>query len=456
MYGTIVQLDGHVADGFGAVRHTFARQLPEVGDGGAAFAAVAGGQLVVDLWAGRAGHRPWSATTRAVLMSATKGVAATAVARLAERALLDVESPVAAYWPEFAAAGKAEISIAQLLSHSAGLISVPGYTELLGPAGEGWEHTGEIVRRLESAAPWWTPGSAHGYHGLTFGWLVGELIRRVTGLTAGTVIREEIAAPLGLELDVGTPPDQLHLVAPVVLAGNRLTSAIQDRQLADPSSNFANMLLATNQRCIVNTADVFFASPARLAMELPALNGTGTARALARLYGVLADGGRSDGAELLSAKTVEMFASERRRGPSLITGDEERWSLGFQRPPAATADSSGEWGPHDEAFGHNGLGGQIGFADPVSRVGVALVRSHLSSTSPLGSHLISSLYACLEERNQVLTLAQSPDRVLGVHRDPLGGPGELACQTVDNSHGGSRWPAPAICAPHDLPPHRSI
>lgn len=261
MYGTIVQLDGHVADGFGAVRHTFARQLPEVGDGGAAFAAVAGGQLVVDLWAGRAGRRPWSATTRAVLMSATKGVAATAVARLAERALLDVESPVAAYWPEFAAAGKAEISIAQLLSHSAGLISVPGYTELLGPAGEGWEHTGEIVRRLESAAPWWTPGSAHGYHGLTFGWLVGELIRRVTGLTAGTVIREEIAAPLGLELDVGTPPDQLHLVAPVVLAGNRLTSAIQDRQLADPSSNFANMLLATNHRCIVNTADVFVEVP---------------------------------------------------------------------------------------------------------------------------------------------------------------------------------------------------
>jgi CubicO group peptidase (beta-lactamase class C family) len=130
-------------------------------------------------------------------------------------------------------------------------------------------------------------------------------------------------------------------------------------------------------------------------MELPALNGTGTARALARLYGVLADGGRSGGVELLSPTTIAMFASERRRGPGLVTGEEERWSLGFQRPPAAHTESSSEWGPHDEAFGHNGLGGQIGFGDPVSHVGVALVRSHLSSTSQLGSHLIDALYACL-------------------------------------------------------------
>lgn len=394
----MVQVDGHVADGFETVRDTFMRQLPEVGEGGAAFAAAAGGHLVVDLWAGRAGNRSWSATTRAVLMSATKGVVTAAVARLADRALLDVESPVADYWPEFASAGKAKISIAQLLSHSAGLISIPGYTQFLGPAGQGWEQTGEIVRRLESATPWWTPGGAHGYHGLTFGWLAGELVRRVSGLSVGTVIREEIAGPLGLELDVGTPPDHLRLVAPVVLAGNRLTSAIQDRQLAHPSSHFANMLLATNRRCIVNTADVFFADTMRLAMELPALNGTGTARALARLYGVLADGGRSDGVDLVSPATIEMFASERRRGPSVVTGEEERWGLGFQRPPVArtgSSSSSSEWGPHDEAFGHNGLGGQIGFGDPVSHVGVALVRSHLSSTSQLGTRLIDALYACL-------------------------------------------------------------
>lgn len=390
-----MEIGGSVAGGFEAVRDAFARQLPEVGEGGAAFAATAGGRVVVDLWAGRAGCRPWSAPTRAVLMSATKGIVATAVALLADRSLLDVDAAVADYWPEFAARGKAEISIAQLLSHSAGLISVPGYADFLGTAGEGWEQTSRIVKRLETASPQWAPGTGHGYHGLTFGWLVGELVRRVTGATVGTVIRAGIAGPLGLELDLGTPAEQLRLVAPVVLAGPALTGSVQDRQLADPTSPLSQMILAVNGRCILNTADAFFADDVRLAMELPALNATGTARGLARLYGVLAGEGRSGDLELLSPKVIDEFTRERRRGPSRVTGDEERWALGFQRPVQDPVEPSHAWGPHDEAFGHTGLGGQIGFADPVSQVSVALLRSHLSSVSPLGGHLVSAFYSCL-------------------------------------------------------------
>jgi CubicO group peptidase (beta-lactamase class C family) len=395
MPGTGMQVGGSTAGGFEPVRDAFARQAAEVGDGGAAFAATAGGRLVVDLWAGQAGPRPWSAPTRAVLMSATKGIVATAVALLADRSLLDVEAPVADYWPEFAATGKAEVSIAQLLSHSAGLISVPGYADLLGGAGEGWEQTSWVLKRLEAASPWWAPGAHHGYHGITFGWLVGELVRRVSGSSVGTVIREEIAGPLGLELDLGTPAERQHLVAPVILAGPPLTGAAQDRQLADPASLLSQMILAVNGRCILNTADAFFAGGARLAMELPALNATGTARALARLYGVLAREGRSGDLELLSPKVIDLFARERRRGPSRVTGDEERWGLGFQRPVQDPVEPSHVWGPHDEAFGHTGLGGQVGFADPVSQVSVALVRSHLSSVSPLGGHLVSAFYSCL-------------------------------------------------------------
>jgi CubicO group peptidase (beta-lactamase class C family) len=391
----VMEVRGEVASGFDAVRDVFTTHLSEVGDGGAAFAAVADGELVVDLWAGSAGATPWSAHTRAVLMSATKGITAIAVARLAARGLLDVDAPVAAYWPEFAAAGKGAITVAQVLSHSAGVVTIPGHTDFIGPAGEGWERTDEIRRRLESASPVWLPGTAHGYHGLTFGWLVGEIVRRAAGVSAGNVIRDEIAGQLGLELELGTPIDRQDAVAPVIVAGPPLTTAAQAEQLMDPASPFARMILAVNGQSVLDAADVVFAKGRRLAIELPGSNATGTARALARLYGAVAAGGRHDGERIAPRAVIERFAAERARGPSWLTGEDERWGLGFQLPLPPGAGLPNEWGPHEEAFGHKGLGGQIGFADPISHVGVAMVRSHLSATSPLGGHLVEALYECL-------------------------------------------------------------
>ena len=391
-----MSVEGEVVAGFEAVKAVFAEQVAQVGAGGAAFAAVVDGRPVVDLWAGRAGKRPWRHETRCVLMSTTKGFGATAVARLIERGELDVEAPVARYWPEFAAAGKAEITVAQLLSHSAGLVTVPGYEDLLSPDGEGWDRTDEIVRRLAAAAPEWPPGSAHGYHGLTIGWLVGELVRRVAGVSVGTLIREEVAGPLKLELDLGTPPERQHLVAPLILPGDR-AAVDADMDVADPEL-MARMFLTVDGRSILDTAPAFFGDPDCLQLELGGSNATGTARAVATLFGALANEGSCDGTRLLAPETVAAVTAEQRRGPDRMSGSEARWALGFALAvaPDADAPTPPAWGPHDESFGANGYGGQIGFADPVSRVGVGFVRSELLAIDTLGPSLVRALYDCLE------------------------------------------------------------
>ncbi|MEN3285017.1 MAG: hypothetical protein V7607_6157 [Solirubrobacteraceae bacterium] len=386
------EVRGSVAPGFDAVRDAFAVHLHDLGDGGAAFAAVIGGNVVVDLWAGCAGAREWSRETRAVIMSATKGVAATAVACVVDDGLIDVEAPVASYWPEFAAAGKSEVTVAQLLSHSAGLVTVPGYEELLTPDGVGWGRTREIVSRLAAATPAWEPGTRHGYHGVTFGWLAGELVRRVTGTTIGRVVAERIAKPLDIELDLGTPSGIHDVVAPTVLP--RGPSPLLDMRSEMPDAElFDRMMLTVDGRNVVDTADRFFAAPGILELELAAQNATATARALAVMYGTLADEGRHGGDRvLLSPGTIGEVARERMQGPDALTGLERHWGLGFQlaRPQLGPI-----WGAGEGSFGHDGFGGQIGFADPRERLGVGFVRSHLAWTQSLGPALTQAVYSCL-------------------------------------------------------------
>jgi CubicO group peptidase (beta-lactamase class C family) len=386
------EVRGSVAPGFEVVRDAFAAQLHDLGDGGAAFAAVIGGNVVVDLWAGCAGARAWSRETRAVIMSATKGVAATAVACVVDDGLIDVEAPVASYWPEFAGAGKSEVTVAQLLSHSAGLVTVPGYEELITPDGLGWGRTREIVSRLEAATPAWEPGTRHGYHGVTFGWLTGELVQRVTGTTVGRVVADRIAGPLDIELDLGTPSEIHDVVAPTVLPRGPSPLLAMRSEMPD-ADLFDRMMLTVDGRNIVDTADRFFAAPGILELELAAQNGTATARALAVMYGTLADEGRHGGdGVLLSPDTIAELARERMHGPDALTGIERQWGLGYQlaRPQLAPI-----WGASEGAFGHDGFGGQIGFADPKERLGVGFVRSHLAWTQSLGPELTKAVYSCL-------------------------------------------------------------
>ena len=175
------------------------------------------------------------------------------------------------------------------------------------------------------------------------------------------------------------------------------TLAVIDELLADPASTVSRLFLAVDGRSVLTNADTFFANPDLLAMELPAANATGTARSIATLYGALARGGSHDDGRLLSPDTIALFTAERIGGPEFSTGLEKRWALGFalQVPPLPGLQR--EWGPHQDAFGHNGYGGQIGFADPVSRVGVGFLRNHLSWDSPLGGLLVDAVYECLPQ-----------------------------------------------------------
>lgn len=392
------QVHGEIAAGLEPVRERFAADVAEVGEGGAAFAVLTPDATLVDLWAGHAGPDEWREDTRAVLMSATKGLAVVALARLAERGELDVEGPIARYWPEFAAGGKANITIAQLLCHSAGLITVPGYEEILGPDGSGWSDSEAILARLASAVPLWPPGSAVGYHGFTFGWLVGEIAHRVAGKSIGSIVRDEIAAPLGLDLDLGTPSAHQRHVARIAQPGDRVTATPeQARVLADPDSLASRMLLAVNGRTVLDNAASFFTDPAILELELAGSNATATARSLALVYAALAGEGAIGAYNLLAPDTIRAFSAERAKDEDIINGARSRWSLGFQRPVPSRPGVPRIWGPNDEAFGNIGYGGQFGLADPVARIGIVFVRSHLSATSPLGANLVQALYACLSD-----------------------------------------------------------
>ena len=383
---------GKVSAGFEPVRRAFEAKLGEVGAGGAAFAAAKDGELVVDLWAGRAGVEAWRPEHRCVLHAGTKGFSAIVIAHLVDQGLIDVDAPVARYWPEFAFGGKQQITVAHILAHRSGVITVPGYQEFMRPTGEGWDQTEEIVRRLAGATPLWPPGSAHGYHGLTFVWLLGEIVRRVCGVTLGTVLREQIAAPLGLELDLGTPLERQRLLAPVVANADPLPEVVAGK-LRDPNSLLSQAFLAVDGQDFHTTADVLDSQPHLIAAELP-YSATASARALAILYGALADGGRWGKSRVVSPETIRLFTQEHSRGLDRVVGMESRFGLGLML--ALPPDGYHPWGPHMEAFGHTGLGIQFGVADPVSKIGIGFIRSHYSWTSSLGKDLLDTVFECLQ------------------------------------------------------------
>jgi CubicO group peptidase (beta-lactamase class C family) len=204
----VTTVQGFVAPGFervadmlgGGTRLTLGgrERVVDLGAGGGAFAAYRNGEPLVDIWAGSSAPGvAWTAGTRAVVMSATKGLTAMCAHVLFDRGQLDVDAPVEKYWPEFAAAGKGATLVSELLSHRAGCIGVPDADGLLSWDGRGWDDTVAIAAAIAAGPPAWSPGSRHGYHALSFGWLVGELVRRIAGVSLGTFFRTEVAQPLG-------------------------------------------------------------------------------------------------------------------------------------------------------------------------------------------------------------------------------------------------------------------
>ncbi len=385
-------ISGTVDSRFEPVRAAFRENFASRGELGAGLAVSVDGRTVVDLWGGladKASRRPWTAETMAIIFSCTKAATALCAHMLVARGRLDLDAPVARYWPEFARAGKERIPVRMLLNHQAAL---PAIDEPLPAAAIlDWAR---MTAALAAQAPHWEPGTAHGYHAMTFGWLVGEVVRRVSALSVGTFFREQVAGPLGLDFWIGLPAALEPRVAtermpPLQTETTPLMRAILDRS-STVSKAFTNPpgLLTARQ---VN-ARVLHAA------EIPAANGVATARGLAGMYAPLACGGRLRGVELLDREVLTAASTLESEGEDRILLLPTRFASGFMKTIDNRPGDSLILGPNPEAFGHGGAGGSIGMADPVARVALGYVMNQMGEgvlLNPRGQALIDAVYECL-------------------------------------------------------------
>jgi CubicO group peptidase (beta-lactamase class C family) len=384
-----VQIEGMCEPRFSRVKDAFAENFEKRNEVGAAVAVVLDGKSVVDLWAGHADRdktRPWTRDTLVNVYSTTKGVTAICAHRLADKGLLDFDAPVVRYWPEFAQAGKARIPVRYLLSHRAGLAAVR--KPLDDDALFKWE---KMTSALAEQEPWWEPGTKHGYHALTFGHLVGEVIRRITGKTPGTYLRDEIAGPLGLDLHIGLDAkddartgDMIPMPPPGPGEPNLFADIMKDPESVTYKA-FMNPP-GSMRPGLVNTREW-------RAAEIPAANGHTTARSLARLYGALARGGEQDGVRVMSKEQVAQCSLEQSNGPDELLMINTRFSLGFMMSqPGASL------GPNAKSFGHPGAGGSLGYADPEAKIGFGYTMNKMHASlliDPRATALIEAVYASM-------------------------------------------------------------
>jgi CubicO group peptidase (beta-lactamase class C family) len=355
----IFEIDGTVAPGFEAARSAFAENFAREGDYqevGASFAAFHRGRCVVDLWGGYADSkhsRSWTRDTLANVWSSTKGISAAAAAILVDRGILRYEDTVAKHWPEFAQSGKADITVAQILSHQAGL---PGFVEPTSVADQ-CDFEG-CTAKLARQKPAWQPGTATSYHAMTYGWLIGEVVRRAAGKSIGKVIADDIARPLSADLFVGLPEAEEGRVAEMIPPKRAVDMA------SLPLPDVARMALSNpvQDPLLPNTR-------AWRAAEVPAANGQASAMGLGRLYAALAAGGTLDGVTILSPATVARMTmpvtNDGRK--DMLLGFVDSWGMGM------AINTPGIYGPNPRAFGHSGWGGSFGCADPDAEVAIGYV-----------------------------------------------------------------------------------
>jgi CubicO group peptidase (beta-lactamase class C family) len=366
-----LQAEGICDARFRRVKEVFESNFANGLEIGAAVAIALDGKSVVDLWGGHADAartRPWQRDTLVNVYSTTKGVTAILAHRLVDQGKLDLDAPVARYWPEFAEHGKDKIPVNYLLSHRAGL---PAVRKQLPP--DGWVNWPVMCTALAAEAPWWEPGTRHGYHALTFGYLVGEVIRRITGKTPGAYLRDEITAPNALDIHIGVDASFDSRIAELVGA-----KPLPPGTPPSPVTELASDPESITYKAIANPVPVIdpklVNSRAWRAAQIPAANGHATARDLARLYGALATGGNLDGRRILTPASIARASTEQAIGPDIVLGEKTRWGLGFALTQPETP-----LGPNPRAFGHPGAGGSLGFADPDTRVGFGYVMNQMGS-----------------------------------------------------------------------------
>lgn len=364
---------------FDAVRRAFVENFTNWGEHGAAVAVTLDAAPVVDLWGGFADAgrtRPWQRDTLVCMMSVAKGIIALCTHMLADRGQIDLDAPVARYWPAFSANGKDTLPVRYLLDHRAGL---PVIEKPL-PAGAIYKWN-MMTQALAEQRPLFAPGSDRADQPVTMGFLVGELIRRVTGMMPGQFLQREVAEPLEVDYHIGLPMVHHERCAEFITA---IEGSFFDAP--DPTSLRARAL-AQLPPTVFNDAEFRSA-------EIPAINGHGTARGVARLYGVLAAGGEANGIRLLSGEALVRATAEQWRGSELLSGRERRMALGF----ALNLASFVPMGPNPRSFGHAGAGGAIGFADPDARIGFAYAPNRMHSgmsVSPRLQRLVDAVFSCL-------------------------------------------------------------
>jgi CubicO group peptidase (beta-lactamase class C family) len=379
------RIEGHCDDRFAAVRAAFEENFRERGELGAAVTVLHDGEKVVDLWGGwadAARSRPWERETLVNVWSTTKGVTALCAHLLADRGLLDLDAPVASYWPEFAAAGKESLPVRHLLSHRAGLAGLREphtLAELYD-----WELT---CARLAATEPWWEPGTRSGYHAMTYGFLVGEVVRRITGQLPGDFLQQEITGPLGIDFTIGLPEKEAgraaEMVHPPVDASSEQAAVFAQLQ---------PVALAALLNPVVSVADAN--TPAWRAAEIPAANGHGTARAVAALYGILAGRGEYAGRRVLSPEAAERVREGQGSCRDLVLG------AGFEHDTEVAlglwlSGRNGSYGPNPRAFGHDGFGGSCGLADPEAGISMGYVMNRMGphiADDPRKMALIDAVY----------------------------------------------------------------
>jgi CubicO group peptidase (beta-lactamase class C family) len=378
---------GFCAAGWEGVRDAFAANFERGDEVGAAYAVHHDGRLVVDVWGGT--YRP---DTLQLVFSTTKGWTAALANLLVERGQLDVDAPVVEYWPEFGAAGKGSIPVRWLLTHQAGLpypTEEATFDDVLS-----WDG---IVAKLAASTPQWEPGTAHGYHAVTYGFLVGEVLRRITGRSVGGLLADELAGPLGLDAYIGLPAALEPRVEP--LAGG-FGSGDVDPSMRDLLEQFMGpaSMLGKALSCNGALADTgAFNTPELRAAELPAANGVCDARSLSRLYAALIGDVEADerfpaGSRVLHPDTVAAATTRQTSGNDNVLFFETTFGLGFM-----TASPFSPYGG-ERAFGHAGAGGSVGFADPEQGLACGYVMSKMQqnlSGDPRSQGLIRATYAAL-------------------------------------------------------------
>lgn len=356
----MTDIHGWCRDDFAPVRERFEEHFEQGLEMGASVAVTLHGEPVVDLWAGQveADGTPWEADTITNVWSTTKTMAAICVLMLADRGEIDLDEPLARYWPEFAANGKDRVTMAQVLGHTAG---VPGWDPAIRPGDlYDWE---KVTGVLADGPLWWEPGTKSGYHALTQGYLEGEVVRRVTGRSIGMFFREEVAGPLDADFHIGLPESEDHRAAPIVPPG----AGIAEVEGVDPTSLAVRALVS----CPLNGSEPN-TRPWRAA-EIPAAGGTGNARAVARIHSALACGGEVDGVRIMSEKGVERILTEQHHDVDAVLGMKMRLGTGF-----GLMNEMIPLSPNERSFFWGGWGGSIAVIDMDAGLSVSYVMNKMA------------------------------------------------------------------------------